>query len=209
MKHAYTKHHPIDLRKGSTRAHGVHLSGIIRYMAVNRGLIKQNQEDLDSKIDSVPQDEIGSDPVMVRVMVGFAWEQYLEGLWRRDGVDITRPPEMSWDGIYGNPDGIQFSGTEIVLHEIKSTSTKSSQPVTDKHMWMWQAAGYMKIVSMVYGMRCNVCVFHPLYLNGNNDYSGPLYLPQTVELTDHEIEKFWDAALQVKPLVVPEGAQRM
>src|SRR4051812_36117248 len=83
------------------RTKGVHLSSIIRAVAVETGALKlELLEDL-SLISEYR--EITDRVALMRISIGLAWEQYYIPVMLPDCVD--HPDEMKVDGIYMNPDG--------------------------------------------------------------------------------------------------------
>ena len=192
----------IPFPKGAApRSTGVHLSGLIRSMAVDYGFLdKQWVEDL--KLIEVAGDgerwwaNLDEDS-RIRMSIGLAWEGWY--LPQVPGV-THQPGEMCVEGIYMTHDGESLDvivrerrqRTVLALHEVKTTS-KSINTVGDINFfnaknWLWltQTSCYC------YGLQTTVAYLHILYLYG--DYKRP-YAPKLhiwkLEFTEEEIEKVW------------------
>lgn len=172
------------------RGKGVHVSGIIRNIALESGILKAEYAD-DSGLKDTR--EI-TDPVAVlRICVGFSWEEwYASNFLIKNGV-AHQPGELCVDGIYMTPDGV---GEELVngryvtrVHEVKATykSTNTVGDLTTQWMWVTQMKCYCK------GFRTQKARLHALFLCG--DYARPIR-PMLkifdVEFTKAEIEDNWD-----------------
>jgi hypothetical protein len=179
----------------------VHLSGLIRSMAVEHGFLdKQWAEDL--KLIEVEGDGAKwwanlAEDSRIRMSIGLAWEQWY--LPQVPGV-THQPGEMSVEGIYMTHDGESLDVVmrerkarhTVALHECKVT-TKSITTVGDINFfnaknWMWltQVACYCK------GLDTLLAYLHILYLYG--DYKKP-YRPQLhiwrIEFTQKDIDQTW------------------
>jgi hypothetical protein len=169
------------------RSSGVHLSGIIRHCLIETG--KATARELDD--DELP----------LRMAVGMAWEEWMAGLWPDM---IWQPGEKELDQVVGSPDGITVEGVEEpLLEEIKCTwkSRKTYGDVVNQSLWMWQLAGYLKMLKLVRAR------MHILWVCG--DYKqgppSPAYVTYTVAFTQEEIDRFWrNVVLKNRDSVLPE-----
>jgi hypothetical protein len=174
------------------RSPGVHVSGIIRCLATESGILKPDQAD-DLSLTDVR--EIKDQTAILRISIGLAWEEYYisEVLGPLMGV-VDHPGELEVDGIYMSPDGESIATVFMdkmisVIHEVKATykSTKTVGDLSSQWMWLAQVMAYCK------GARTTVAMLHVLFLCG--DYKYPI-TPQVrcwkVEFTEEEINQNWD-----------------
>jgi len=158
------------------RSTGVHVSSIIRCIAVEAKILTiEDREDL-SLVDVSQQDWWdGLDEVSkLRIAIGLAWEEWYLGQLE-DVVD--HPGEMCVEGIYMTHDGesLDLVITErgarhqiLAVHEVKATY-KSVNTVGDlSGQWMWQA----QMMAYCRGLNCLTAYMHTLFLCG--DYSWPI-----------------------------------
>lgn len=192
---------PVILRAphpDTPRSKGIHVSKVIRSLAVQNGALKREWVDPEDvglveagvdafwdKLDSVSR---------LRMSIGLAWEQwYIPQLG-----DVTfHPGEMQVDGIYMTHDGesldviITPEGPryELAVHEVKATykSTKTVGNLESQWMWVTQTKSYCK------GLGTRIAYVHVLFLCG--DYSRPIQ-PQLkcwrLEFDQEEIDTTWD-----------------
>jgi hypothetical protein len=175
---------------GPARSSGVHISGIIRQIAVKHGIL----ESVDQSADNIP--------TRMRWNVGFAWEYYCAS---HIPNLIHQPGQVTLDGIAMSPDGITPTDTALDLHEFKATWTSSAKPIQERYMWLWQCMGYLAGLSAHYNCQCTRAFIHPLYLNG--DYRAnrhPIYEPVLLEFEWAEIMKNWELMLAYKEYAKPE-----
>lgn len=174
------------------RSPGIHVSGIIRCMALEYGILETEEMDGLSLTDY----RHITDPVArLRINIGLAWEEHYVPML--EGV-VDHPGEMQVEGVYMTHDGESLdvivtethNGMTIVVHEVKATykSTKTVGDLTSKNNWMWQAQ------LMAYCKACNtrIAKMHVLFLCGNYKYPiTPLLKCWLVEFTQEEIESNW------------------
>ena len=187
------------------RSLGVHLSGIIRCIAQESGILKPEWAEELSLVDT----RLITDPVAItRICMGLAWEEWYIESQLPEVID--HPGEMLLDGIYMTHDGEELI-TLIVdgrsrhvskLHEIKLTyksmrtigvadeaydSTESPVgPLSNQWMWMAQTKGYCKAAMTRF------VDLHVLFVCG--DYSYPLQPKAwrySIEFTQEEIDQNW------------------
>lgn len=164
------------------RSPGVHLSGLIRSMAVEYGFLDKKWV---GDVESLKLVEVGDsegwwnnldEDSRIRMSIGLAWEQWY--LPQVPGV-VHQPGEMHVEGIYMTHDGQSMDMVIreekrrhcVACHEVKTTS-KSTNTVGDLNLfnpknWMWltQTACYC------YGLNTTLAYLHILYLYG--DYTRP------------------------------------
>lgn len=184
---------------GAPRSEGVHLSRIIRNIAVENGVLKKEW------VEDLSLVEAGGDAAetwwnnlddasRLRMSIGLAWEEwYVTQL----GNVVFHPGEMQVDGIYMTHDGESLDtimtpkgpNLHLCLHEVKATykSTKTVGNLETQWLWLAQTKGYCK------GLNTNIAYLHTLFLCG--DYKYPI-TPQLkvwqIIYTDAEIEDNWD-----------------
>lgn len=201
---------------GFDRTPGVHVSGLIRKMAAQYGILKKkwipDPEDIslvEVEGDGAVWWETLDQDSKVRMAIGMAWEQWylpqlshvvyqpgemcVEGVYMTiDGqsVDQDRDVVVAERGLYAHSRGARHRYV-LAVHEVKTTS-KSINTVGDlsdpitNWLWLTQTKAYCK------AMGCRVCYLHILYLYG--DYSYPmrpkLHLWR-ITFTQDEIEATW------------------
>jgi hypothetical protein len=181
------------------RGEGVHLSGIIRCIATEQGILKPEwAEDLSlSDVREI------TDPVAIlRINIGLAWEKHYIPML---GDVVDHPGEMRLDGIYMTHDGESVSvivtdihqPLALICHEVKATykSTKTvcnplivdtGKALESNWMWMAQLKGYCKSLNTRYAM------LHVLFLCG--DYSFPIkpvLRRWLIEFEQEELDMNW------------------
>lgn len=181
------------------RSPGIHVSSIIRCIAIEGKLLEQHfVEELElADMDS----DILTDPVvLIRISMGLAWEQYYVPLIGDEVVD--HPGEMKLDGVFMSPDAeelsfvIEAEKRKMIhyIHEVKCTY-KSTNTVGIFHTaaalkknWMWLA----QIKSYCCAAKTLYAKLHVLFVCG--DYSYPIR-PQlkifTFKFTQEELNENW------------------
>lgn len=183
---------------GLPRSEGIHISNIIRVIAVQNGalkpeyvesldLVERSNPDWWSSLDSVNQ---------LRMSIGQAWEQWY--VQTQLPHVLHQPGEMQVEGIYMTHDGesletiVSERREQLVmaLHEVKTTS-KSTKTVGEdlRSQWMWlaQMKAYCK------GLNTMLAFLHVLFLNGDYSYPmRPLLRVYVVQFTQAEIDDNWE-----------------
>lgn len=192
---------PLQLRTGPSRSGGVHLSGVLKYVARVLNIAKYQDDDLDLTIATA----LGPGPhkgTSVRFALGFAWEQWLAA--QIPGL-IWQPGEICLDQVFMTMDGIDC---DLRVHEFKTTYKSSKNPITVHQMWMWQGCGYIKGLQAQYGASSVPLevIYHPVYLRG--DYQGidPEYRPTCVSFEQGEVDSVWDMVVRNRDKAKQEGA---
>jgi hypothetical protein len=189
------------LPAGSPRTPGVHLSGIIRGIAIECGILKGEIIEDFSLAEGEGQSEewwANLDIVSkIRICIGLAWEQWFIKTQLPEVVD--HPGELTLDGVHMTPDGeeirffIAVGKHCLVVHEVKATykSTNTMGAFTGEDlesqiMLKLQVIGYCK------ANNTRFAVVHVLFLCG--DYSWPIrpkLLRYSIEFTQAEIDEKW------------------
>ena len=185
------------------RSKGIHVSGIIRAIATEAGILKPEWAEELSLVDARKI----TDPVAIlRISLGLAWEEYY--LPKVPGL-VDHPGEMKVDGVYMTHDGesLDVIITEksekyaIVCHECKATwkSTNTVGDLSGQFMWLAQIKAYCK------GLGTRFAKLHVFFVNG--DYKYPLS-PQLriwfIEFTEEEIEGNWDLLINYRDTFLEE-----
>jgi hypothetical protein len=195
--------------QGLPRSEGIHLSSVIRVIAVQNGALKPEYVESLDLVDRTSEDwwaKVG--PVQkLRMCIGLAWEHWYVTTQLPNVVH--QPGEMEADGIYMTHDGESLetiivekrTKTVIALHEVKvtskSTNTIGLRPdVALRGQWMWlsQTKGYVKGMQTQYKLDYVPPVFvHILFLCGDYSYPiTPLVFVFRIEFTQPEIDDNWD-----------------
>lgn len=190
------------------RSPGVHVSSIIRRIAIQNGALKKEWIDDLDLVDASQEDWWASlSPAsQLRIAIGLAWEEwYIPQLQ----TVSDHPGEMQVDGIYMTHDGESLdtlvterpiiinsawgagepSRHVLALHEVKGTykSTKTVGSLDTQWMWLAQTKAYCK------GLNTLIAYLHVLFLCG--DYKYPIE-PQLkvwrITYTQLEIDDNWE-----------------
>lgn len=187
------------------RTPGMHVSRIIRSIAIESKILKTEEAQSLSLIEMGGGDEewwASLDPIaQLRVAIGMAWEEwYLPKL-----PDVVyQPGEMTIEGVYLTHDGESLDlvvyerhrGYVLAIHECKATykSTKTVGNFESQWMWMAQIKSYCKAAGTT------VAYVHVLFLC--SDYKFPMSpslgpdktAPQVwrLEFTQDEIDSNWE-----------------
>lgn len=181
---------------GPPRSEGVHLSRILRSIAVENKVLKPEWVEDLSLVEAGDQGwwEGLDEPSKIRMSIGLAWEQwYVPQL----GNVVHQPGEMQMDGIFMTHDGESLDailtpagpGLGLFLHEVKATykSTKTVANLETQWLWLAQTKGYCK------GLGILTAYLHVLFLCG--DYLYPI-TPQLkvwqITYTQAEIDDNWE-----------------
>ena len=185
----------IPAHDAHTRAKGVHLSGIIRYVLVQMKLLTPF--------------EVQEEEMPIRVAMGTAWEAHIvKFIAKLYPAFVWQPGEYTEDGVTGNPDGLNYiniGGKNVgVVEEFKATwktrfthSLDSSKPnpeykpITSVQLWMWQLAGYCYMLGVRHAR------LHVFWVNGDYRPPSPDFRTYLIEFTQEELDKFWNNVVLV------------
>ncbi len=186
---------PLFLPPSKTpRSAGIHVSGIIRAIAIETGILKP---EMAEELSLVDVREITDPVAILRISVGLAWEQYfIETILGPTMGVIDHPGELHIDGIFMSPDGESVDvlvtkpqlGMVTIVHECKASwkSTRSVGDLSTQWLWLAQLRSYCRALKTRYAR------MHVLFLCG--DYKFPI-TPQLkcfeVEFTEQELVDNW------------------
>lgn len=181
------------LQVGSPRSEGIHLSKVIRAIAVESKILDANYAE-DLSLFEVSGRQVDwwaslNESVRLKMSMGLAWED-----WYVPHLQTVayHPGEMDVEGIYMTHDGESLDvvwGGDLALHEVKLTykSTKTVGNLETQWMWLAQCKGYCK------GLNTRTAYLHVLFVCG--DYKYPI-TPQLkvwkIQFTQEEIDDNWE-----------------
>lgn len=193
------------------RSPGLHVSSIIRLLAMERGILAADEMEELSLIDVRDMSRIGI-VAQLRIHLGLAWEEH----YLRQLLDVEKHPgELKLDGVYLSPDGESFSVIftlpgkwGVIIHEVKCTY-KSTNTTTARgkvlegrknFLWMCQLKSYCKAKGTRFG------VLHVLHVCG--DYVRPI-VPMLyryhIEFTQQELDDNWNLLMDYRDIKIMEG----
>ena len=170
---------PID----GTRQEGLHVSGIIRSLALAAKVLVSS----DSSEDMADR-KITDRVAILRMLLGIAWERLLATLLPH----ITdHPGPLEVDKVHMSPDGISFHTTiGVVLHEFKLTWKSSNRPLQEEWMWLTQIKAYCFGVGTIHA------VLHVYYVCGDYTYPiQPEYIEYDIVFEPTEVTANWNMLL--------------
>jgi hypothetical protein len=195
--------YPHSLEGSASRTPGIHVSGLIRGMAGDFGILdKKYVEDLQLVEVSGAAENWWThlEPVArLRMSMGLAWEAWY--LPRIPGV-VYQPGEMSLAGIYMTQDGESLDavvdeeglvkGYAVAIHEVKLTykslnTVQDSGGISQQWLWMMQTKAYCK------ARNCRTVYMHVLFVCGDYSYPiCPLLFVWRITWEQSEIDEAWD-----------------
>lgn len=193
--------YPIDLLNyGPPRTPGLHLSNILRAMAIHTNIFKDT-DDLDILIPNIDPLKVGKSGPLMRCVMGYAWENWVAANILKKAR--FHPGEFFLDGVIMTPDCLEEDEHWLTLHEIKWTFKSSAPPFSKHELWLWQGACYMKAVAKTYGAKISECrlIYHPCYVKGNYQGINTEYSPVEVRLTEGEVDGVWKIVSENRGLV--------
>ncbi len=175
-----------------SRTAGVHLSGVLSYIAHQIGILKPGEKD---------EEDISTYPLLWGR--GCAWEEYIFSFF--PNID-WQPGEVTVDGVSMNADGLSVDEEtgKLVLEEAKFTfksEVSGEDFLKSEKFWLWrkQVLGYCK----GYGPR--VTRHHVCHVRGAYKEFGPTYKQYVVGWEDKEVNQNWVMVLNNKDKAEPEG----
>lgn len=178
----------IDRTKmNAERSTGVHLSGVLQYLAYAPGGAVSSRNAQGGKQD------FEENYPMVMAM-GHAWEEFAVSLYPDL---IWQPGEVERDEIYGTPDGItwglRYKGEELDVNEEFKFTTKSMKLPTEDWYFCRQGMSYCAMKGLNH-VRWHVCWVHGDY----KKQRWPIYTRTLVRFEDAEIERWWSVVRRNK-----------
>ena len=206
--------HSADASPGAApRTSGIHLSGILRKMALEAGKLPAEYANSNAGelIRTTPVESAGDSSALCRMAFGMAWEQWIVAHVARSWPGfIHQPGEFERDDIRGTPDGVsdEPDGTPAI-HEFKFTykSMSANKPIEGEWLWLAQVVGYAALVSATLCCPCTRAYLHVAYAMG--DYSrgpnsGPKYKVYQIDMSVEEVERAWGEYVKNKGMAEPE-----
>lgn len=182
----------IDINKGGEpRTSGVHLSGVIRYLAQQMGLLTVDDNEVAGA--GFPLD------ARLKMSVGLAWENWLAAQYPEV---MYHPGEIIHEGIIMSPDGLHPNET---LYEFKATWKSMKKLLAEgyghKSFWMWRAQnmGYLEPMGW---LKTRQII---LYVNGAYQGVCPEFVELDVEYTRQEVADNWALMQKHKHKAVAES----
>lgn len=180
-------YHP---RPAFKRSPGLHLSQIIRWMAIKMRILK-------------PGDPLEEDLPNL-VALGMAWEEFAATLYPDM---VWQPGEVQDDGIYMSPDGISTlavakpKGYAATLEEFKYTSKKVRSAGQLKEEWLWM----QQLMNYQLALGADLSRLHVMYYQGNwEGRREPVYMRYLIQFEKSELESSRKAVVGCKGKVEPE-----
>lgn len=209
---------PVQLRlpQDASRSLGLHLSTILKSLALEVGILDQKYDTPIKDSDELPH-------------LGLAWENYLADYQLKGHVQF-HPGEFVLDGIAMSPDGLSVTedqdyasqisvelGTWL-LHEFKLT-LKSSRDFKDSLrlmspkvlLWLWQIMAYRYALNMSIGDHtCLTAKLYVLFVRGDyskdmGDESKPRFKTFRLVFTQQELEENWTMILSHRDTMMARG----
>lgn len=193
----------VPVPEGGGRSEGVHLSRVLRNIALANHTLSMDYAD-DFSLIEVQRDNTAwwetLDVVnQLRIALGLAWEDWY--LPRLQDV-IYHPGETELDGIFMTPDGeslgyLLYCAWTICVHECKVTY-KSRKRVAEhgiQGQWMWiaQLKAYCKAKGTDTGF------LHVLWVCGDYKFPiRPVLDVWKIVFTDAELDDHWDVVTVFK-----------
>lgn len=153
----------------AARTPGIHLSGILHYIAIESGMRKV--------IEQMDEDELP-----LRMAMGLAWEEFAASLYP---AMLWQPGEVSYEDVLMTCDGHSFDANDVFsLEEFKLTWKKRKDGAAfcrEEWYWLQQARGYC------WGYGADTVRFHVCYVMGDYRGAGPVYMRYVIQFTENEI----------------------
>ena len=207
----------LDLRwNQARRTPGVHVSQVIRPIAVAMGVFDDGDDEyasLEDRIRLQSPSQAAADSKLLRISCGLAWEEwyghmletcplypgfvYHPGEYeapatvRADVRDATSPASFS---MLGTPDGIsesQLPACPLSVHEIKYTYKSDKHEPT--HYWhhICQLSTYCHLLSVACGFPVLDAYLHMIHVRGNYRDIFPTLRVYRITFTAAEIAANW------------------
>lgn len=193
------------LNTDTSRHKGVHLSGVIRHVAMGLGKLKTfSKVNVGRRVEEVEDDE---EVIPIRMAMGLAWEEYVAGLM----VDMEwQPGEMGKVAkgksgkeqvVWMNCDGIKVveskNGEELRICEFKLTwksirgKGTTGEEFLDQWMWLAQGQGYCLAATDQFQTNVNTVEYYIMWVNGDYMPPKPKFMKYVVQFGDGELGEFW------------------
>lgn len=179
------------------RSSGVHLSGILKPLAIAAKYLKPG--------------EALEDEIPILWALGIAWEEFAVSLypdieWQPGELAVPTDP-ITGEVVFMNADGVSYSEEYDcrIIQEFKFTfkSDKGGKEWMNDWMKMQQGLGYLKGYLPAEDRR--IVQWHVCHIRGDYKAFGPTYRRYTVEFTTKEVEQTWKMISGSWSLAVPEA----
>lgn len=187
------------------RSSGYHVSGILRAVAVNSGILilgnsgSGNVDSTKSPASSANSAvmDVDEEIMPLRMALGMAWEEWAVGLYPEI---IWQPGERREAGISGSVDGITIgAGWNDIVEEFKCTWKTLRRGIGEHWLWMKQGQAYCHL------WETDLCRYHVCYVNGDyRQRREPVYMRYLVQFTEREIQAAWRLIYNNRHLAQPE-----
>lgn len=191
----------VDIRFGAApRTPGVHVSTILRDIALKIGVFKD--EDEDEEMCTQPGLEGFSLIAVLRMALGLAWEEWFskQAASRYPGL-VFHFGELHLDGIWLTPDA--FDVLFLVLgqiHEFKVTWKSAARKVADQWYWVTQLKAYCHAMGVL------AAVLWVYYVNGDYRHGyRPEFKRYEFTFTPEELAANWRMIVGYRDRVQPEN----
>lgn len=158
----------------ASRTPGIHLSGILRYIAVESGMRKELAQ-------------IEEEDFPLRMALGLAWEEFAASLYP---AMLWQPGEIDKEGVLMTCDGHSYAEqpediyATLSLEEFKLTWKKRKDGPTflrEEWYWLQQARGYC------WGYGASQVRYHICNVMGDYKGGGPVYMRYVVEFDERDL----------------------
>jgi hypothetical protein len=182
----------LKLPKDSSRSPGIHVSDLLKSMAVRMGKLDDDSEEEEDSLE-------------LRMMLGLAWEEWLaKQLTKQFPSILFHNGELVQDSIIGTPDA--YEPMSNVIHEFKLTWKTSLRDVESQWMWISQCKSYCylsrEMTKELDNADCLEAWLHVMYVNGDYNGSGPQYRIYQLPFTRQEVDSLWSQMTKEKQRVM-------
>lgn len=194
-----------------SRAPGIHVTSILRAVALKLGKLSSEWADEDAEPDAACR---------LRWAIGLAWEK-----WLAKRIPLMAPTTefafhrtvCKWQDIYGSPDAVwlDWRGNDAVvgIDEIKVTWASAKHDPTANWLRMAQIKAYCFMHGQELGYPVTNARVWILYLNGDYTRTGkgpqPLLKAWAVEFDQAELQRNWDLVWVHRDLGVWEVGEQV
>jgi hypothetical protein len=179
-----TREGRIELPPGPPRGAGLHVSHVIRDIALTAGFLdeKYRDEDLDEFTPEGRRRQL-------RFLLGFAIEEYVAR--QPDARDaIYMPGELQHDGIWMTADFLHPERPAIL--DAKATFQSTRRSVDSMWMRLTQLKAYCYGYGLTYfGAPITEADLLVYYVRGDYRDDWPQYLVHAIEFTEREVGECW------------------
>ena len=185
IRHPLPPHH--------RRSPGVHLSGVLRYIAQESGILAR-----DPVVESTPGQDLDEDIMPLRMMLGMFFEEGAVGLYPEMH---WQPGEMERDRVFGTCDGLSITSYGLLIEEFKLTWKSEWNYGKERFLtanWLWnsQGKGYLALAQAAGIDIAPIVRYHVCWVCGDYRPPSPKLVRYTVEYSQKEIDSLWALVLR-------------